>query len=413
MPPANAFRPICQLQGKAELPFPDHIGQLKGKTVSDVAKYQKLLVGPIERFDQINTMFKRAVFDPVWVERSRVLYEPISAKNRAGYTQEDYALRIAAGYVKKVFSMGKESSSMAMMNAQESVEAEKTWSSTSQIDTSDPAKISRKIKIAARFFGASLVGICKLDRRWAYSRVINEITEEHIPLEMPEDFQYAVAIAIEMSHSHIQTSPTCGASAATHLGYSQIAFVAASLAEFIRELGYKAIPAANDSALSIPIAIEAGLGELGRNGLLITPKFGPRVRLCKVFTDLPLVPDEPLFFGVKEFCDKCKKCACECPSQAVSFGERTTEALNISNNPGVLKWPVNAEKCFKYWIANRTGCANCIRVCPFNKKAGWLHDVTRAIIKTTSWLNPLFVWLNDILRYGQQGAPERIWLLDR
>jgi len=379
--------------------------------VSDIAKYQELLVGPIERFDQINTIFKRAVFDPVWVERSKVLNEPASTQ-QAGYTQEDYALRIAAGYIKKVFSMGKEISSMAMMNAQESVVAEKTGASTSQIDTSDSAEISRKIKIAARFFGASLVGICKLDRRWIYSRVINEITQEHVSLEIPEGFQYAIAIAIEMSHSYIQTSPTYGASAATHLGYSQMAFVAASLAEFIQGLGYKAIPAANDSALSIPIAIEAGLGELGRNGLLITQEFGPRVRLCKVFTDLPLVPDEPRFFGVDDFCRKCMKCAKDCPSQAISFEERTTEALNISNNPGVLKWPVHAEQCFKYWIANRTGCANCIRVCPFNKEVGRVHDLIRAMIKTTPWLNPLFIWLDDILGYGRQHDPGRIWLLD-
>jgi len=66
-----------------------------------------------------------------------------------------------------------------------------------------------------------------------------------------------------------------------------MAFVATSLAEFIRLLGHDAIPAGNDMALSIPLAVDAGLGELGRNGLLITKEFGPRLRLCKVFTNLP------------------------------------------------------------------------------------------------------------------------------
>ena len=70
------------------------------------------------------------------------------------------------------------------------------------------------------------------------------------------------------------------------------------LAEFIRILGYKAIPMGNDTSLSIPLAIDAGLGELGRHGLLITPEYGPCVRLCKVFTDLPLEPDKPIQFGV-------------------------------------------------------------------------------------------------------------------
>jgi reductive dehalogenase len=216
-------------------------------------------------------------------------------------------------------------------------------------------------------------------------------------------------MAIEMDQAYMQTSPTGGAAAGTGLGYSKMAFVAGLLAEFIRELGYRAIPCGNDTALSIPIAIEAGLGELGRNGLLITEKFGPRVRLCKVFTDLPLVPDEVHFFGVDDFCRDCLVCAQDCPSQAISHGEKTTEALNRSNNPGVLKWPINAEQCYKYWIANRLDCANCIRTCPFNKGEGRLHDLARAFVRNTPRANRLFVWLDGVLGYGRQRDPASIW----
>jgi reductive dehalogenase len=253
------------------------------------------------------------------------------------------------------------------------------------------------------------VGICELDRRWIYSHVSNDITGEHVQLEIPEEYRYAVAMAIEMDYALIQTAPSGGAGAATGLGYSKMAFVAGLLAQFIRHLGYKAIPCGNDTALSIPIAIEAGLGELGRNGLLITEKFGPRVRLCKVFTDLPLVPDQPRFFGVDEFCRKCMKCAHHCSPRAISFEEKTTEALNVSNNPGVLKWPVNAEQCFKFWIANRMDCADCIRVCPFDQEQGWHHDLVRACIKSAPWLNPLFLWLDEALGYGRQRDPATIW----
>jgi reductive dehalogenase len=278
-----------------------------------------------------------------------------------------------------------------------------------KVDASHPAELSRKVKRAARFFGASLVGICELDRRWLYSRVSNDITGEHTPLDIPAEYRYAVAMAVEMDYSFIQTSPTCGAAAATGLGYSKMAFVAGLLAQFIRNLGYKAIPCGNDTALSIPIAVEAGLGELGRNGLLITEEFGPRVRICKVFTDLPLVPDEPRFFGVDDFCRTCMKCAAHCSSRAISFGERTAEALNVSNNPGVLKWPVNAEQCFKYWVANGIDCADCIRVCPFNQEQGWHHDLVRRCIKHVPWLNPLFLWLDELLGYGRQLDPATMW----
>ena len=44
---------------------------------------------------------------------------------------------------------------------------------------------------------------------------------------------------------------------------------------------------------------KAGLGEYGRLGLLITPEFGPRVRIGKIFTDLPLSHDEPRSFVVE------------------------------------------------------------------------------------------------------------------
>jgi epoxyqueuosine reductase len=379
--------------------------------VSDKEKYQKLLVGPIERFDQRKDMFRRAKCDPEWIERARVFYSSDRVRDKPGYTQEYFALTDASWYVEDFFAMGHRGSNHKGLYAWESLDPEMTEMPFDvKIDASDPTEVSKKVKRVARFFGTSMVGICELDRLWVYSHVTNDITGEHMPLEIPKEYCYAIAMAIEMDYSFIQTSPTGGASAATGLGYSKMAFVAGLLAQFIRGLGYRAIPCGNDTALSIPIAIEAGLGELGRNGLLITEKFGPRVRLCKVFTDLPLIPDEPHFFGVDDFCHKCIKCAEDCPSSAISFGEKTTEALNKSNNPGVLKWPVNAEQCYKYWIANRTDCANCIRMCPFSKKEGWWHhDLVRAFIKNAPWMNPFFVWLDDIFGYDKQLDPTTIW----
>ena len=161
-----------------------------------------------------------------------------------------------------------------------------------------------------------------------------------------------------------------------------MAFTAGLLAQFIRGLGYQAIPSGNDTACSIPMAIDAGLGEIARNGLLITPQYGPRVRLAKVFTDLPLVPDAPIQFGVWEFCRTCKKCALKCPSKSIPLGDASAEPRNISTRPGVTKWSINAETCLAWWAANGSDCSNCIRVCPFNKPPGRLHDLVRLGIRT-------------------------------
>jgi reductive dehalogenase len=153
--------------------------------------------------------------------------------------------------------------------------------------------------------------------------------------------------------------------------------------------------------LSVPLALAAGLGEAGRHGLLITEKFGPRVRLSKVFTDLPLAHDDYRPFGATEFCSTCRKCARRCPSQAIPHGDPTTKGPTTSNHSGVLKWYVNSEKCYQFWSRNMMDCANCIAVCPFNKRPGRLHDLARFLVRRAPAFNRLMVRLDDLCGYGK------------
>jgi reductive dehalogenase len=370
-------------------------------------------------------MFRRTRYDPEWVQRAGTFYGPMQPRDRAGYRLEEQALVDAAWYVEDHCARGCQGSNQPGLYAWENGATESQQSlaesglggvpstarvpSELKVDVSDPGEVTRKVKRAACLFGASLVGVCELDERWAYSHVSDDTSGQHKPLDLPEGVRSVVVMAVEMDYGLMQTAPTGGAAAATGLGYSKMAFLSGLLARFIRNLGFQALPCGNDTALSIPLAVEAGLGELGRNGLLITEKYGPRVRLCKVFTDLPLVPGEPRFFGVEAFCRVCLKCAELCPSRAISFGERTAEAINISTNPGVLKWPVNAEQCFKYWVANGLDCSTCIRVCPFNQEAGWLHEAVRLGIRHAPWLDRVFLWFDGTLGYGRQRDPETIW----
>ena len=119
--------------------------------------------------------------------------------------------------------------------------------------------------------------------------------------------------------------------------------------------------------------MDAGLGQVGRNGLLITPELGPRVRICKVFTDLPLKPDNPVDFGVTEFCKVCKRCAQACEVDAISMEtEPTWTPACDANNPGALKWYVDTTKCHNFWYDNGTECATCIAVCPYNTGSKYL-----------------------------------------
>jgi ferredoxin len=66
-----------------------------------------------------------------------------------------------------------------------------------------------------------------------------------------------------------------------------------------------------------------------------------------------------------------------------------------------MKWPVDGEKCFYSWESHGSGCAMCIKVCPFNKPQGMLHDAARLVIGAKSGLvDQSFVKLDDALGYG-------------
>jgi reductive dehalogenase len=254
----------------------------------------------------------------------------------------------------------------------------------------DPKSITNYIKKAANFYGASLVGITDVNEKWIYKtgfmrpaefseadakkdvregKAIDSMYDQ--PIQLPEGINKVIVMGVEMDEDAISTAPTQPAAAASAIAYSKMAFIIACLGEFIRNLGYRAIQCGNDTALSIPLAVDAGLGALGRNGLLLSPEFGPRVRICKVFTDLPLISDVPNQAFIEKmisYCKTCSKCAEACEPNAITKDENPTFApTSISNNAGVKKYYVDVEKCFEFWVENSSDCGNCIMACPFAK----------------------------------------------
>ncbi|MHC4983688.1 MAG: 4Fe-4S dicluster domain-containing protein [Planctomycetota bacterium] len=209
-----------------------------------------------------------------------------------------------------------------------------------------PDRNSRIVKDAAKRFGADLAGICRVDRNWLYAR----------GEQLPQDLPHAVVMAVAMDVEGIRRSPAPAARAATFMGYRDIAICAACLGIFVRELGYKAMAAGNEAASSVPLAVEAGLGRQGRHGLLITPQYGSCVRLCKVFTDMPLEVDYPAEPILERYCDNCDLCAKACPAGAIDF----------SAEPAKGRWIADGQKCGEmFYKGTDYGCATCVAVCPF------------------------------------------------
>ena len=133
------------------------------------------------------------------------------------------------------------------------------------------------------------------------------------------------------------------------------------------------------------------------------------MRISKVLTNLPLVADKPIDIGVREMCAVCGKCARVCPGQAISFDKPTTEGLTISNNHGLYKWYINPEKCFQFWVRNTGDCANCIRVCVFNKPNTLSHSFVRWHVRNLPRFDSFYLWMDDLLGYGKRMKMDEIW----
>jgi reductive dehalogenase len=340
-----------------------------------------------KRFHEKYNMIYRRMWDKSLSTYSKMFEENIENhinSGKKGYSRIDFSLVVAGWSVYENFPLAFTWDKKGIND----IGYGKDWMQT-KCNFKNKGSLSHVIKKAARFYGASLVGIADINEKWIYKTgfvrpaFMSEaeskmkvrkgeapLSNLESPIDLPQGIKKVIVIAIEMDKDAISTAPAQPAAAAASLAYSKMAFIITCLGDFIRNLGYRAIQCGNDTALSIPLAIDAGLGALGRNGLLITPEYGPRVRICKIFTDLPLISDQPnipFIDQVKKICNRCYKCAEVCETGAISREAPNFNNPTISNNPGIKKYYVNAEKCFEFWIENSSDCGSCIAVCPFSK----------------------------------------------
>jgi ferredoxin len=222
----------------------------------------------------------------------------------------------------------------------------------------------------------------------------------------------AIAITVEMDHSMMLSAPAGTSVMESSEQYLRSGVLALKLAAFIRELGYRATAHidGNYEVICPLVAVDAGLGTIGRMGLLMTPRLGPRVRIAVVTTDLELIagrsdPDRTTV----HFCQLCKKCAVNCPVAAIPNGSQMTEE-------GVDRWRINSEKCYHFWTLSGTDCGRCITVCPFSHRNNLFHGFIRWGIKNNLFFRYLALKLDDVF-YGRRPRirplPEWAEIMDR
>ncbi|MFC1491290.1 reductive dehalogenase [Nitrospinota bacterium] len=369
-----------------------------------------------KRFNQKNNGLMRVAWDPLLkpcVDRYKRTLREHYQKGEGGFDHMDFALNAGTMTVKSTLGteVNRPNSGLTSWEPLSSGMGRLVPDDAGKFPVEDKALMRKKVEKVARFLGADLVGFTELDEGWVYSHHYIPRQDSNPPVEIPEGCREVIVLGVGMDYEMFRTAPTAIMMSETQQNYSRMSMLVSSLAQFIRTLGYQAIPSLNDTALNVPLAVDAGLGQPSRLGVVITHEFGPRVRFCKVITDLPLGgKKKSIDIGAIEFCEVCQKCADACPVKAVPKGPRTTEGPDISSNPGVLKWYLNGEKCRHHFAHVGTNCGICLRVCPFNKGKGIHHSIAKWMVKLRlPFLNRLLVRLDDWLGYGKQKDPRFFW----
>ena len=260
----------------------------------------------------------------------------------------------------------------------------------------EPEKITKFLKDWLLRSGAHSVGVTELKDYHYYSHLGRQ---EPYGAPIAKEHRFALAFTVEMHKENVDFAPLAPTVLESADQYVRAGVLAVKTALMLRKLGYaaRAHIDGNYRVICPLVARDAGLGEIGRMGLLMTPKLGPRVRIGVVTTNLPLltdtyVPDKAMI----DFCLQCSKCADNCPGKAIPYGERRWDH-------NVLRWKINAEACYTYWTISGTDCARCIQVCPFSHPDNGLHALVRRTVRVNSIGRTLAVKMDDVF-YGRKPA---------
>jgi reductive dehalogenase len=351
--------------------------------------------------------------------------------DREGYTQMDKALMHASWFPLMV------SKSRAQAFAQPNTPMH-AWDQSDvhddKYDFGSHKRAATVMKSAARLFGAVRCGITRFDKRFVYDPMYDIVNEQELTWEndFPFEPKSVIVLMTPMDYDNVAAAPAWTVEGATGNGYVDMSKMACQMAKFIRGMGYNAVGAGNDLGNSVAMAIQAGLGEGGRNGSCLAPGVGPRVRICKIFTNIDFgdAYDVPHTWGITEFCKSCGKCAESCPADAIPYPEEKNGGYGFeptyefsdepgytwNNHVGIKKFYSDAKRCFNFWIDNDSSCGNCIASCTFNEPDFWHHWFIMAINPAMpSFIHGAMAEAHPAFGYGGQsgtpvpGKPEKFW----
>lgn len=193
----------------------------------------------------------------------------------------------------------------------------------------------------------TLIGFARYHAKYTFEQCVDDV---HVKRNV-------VTVGLEQPYEETQTIPSREAEIATVETYQELATKAITIAETLIAEGYRAQPTIK-TMLVQPYFVEAGLGQMGANGQLLSPHCGSRVRLMLILTNAPVQYGQAVDYGIPKLCDMCQVCVNRCPGRALTSEEIWWR--------GVKKFKTVSSRCVPM-LAKYDNCGVCMKVCPVQR----------------------------------------------
>jgi len=228
-----------------------------------------------------------------------------------------------------------------------------------------PKSFANNLKEIAKYFGATDAGIVKLTD-YSYYKTFGNLNE-HVGIKdnygdpIKPTYKTAIVFTMKMDLEMMNRAPHYEELMTTEDAYLKVALTGSRLEMYLKSLGYKAESVNGEYYLTplVPLAHDAGLGQIGMCNHIVTKEHGNNIRLGAVFTTLEVDYDEPEDYGLHDFCKKCALCLMNCPSKAITHKQRDVN--------GRIFYKFDDNKCYEVWTKMGTDCGTCIQACPLTQ----------------------------------------------
>jgi reductive dehalogenase len=268
-----------------------------------------------------------------------------------------------------------------------------------------PEVLTRHIHAVGYFLKADIMGTCKVPASAYYS---------HDKQGKPIEIEYENAILIVMRKQsnavHASTGFDWMGDPISFQAYQHLGLVAETIANYIRRLGWDASAQYGPSFINRysillpPLLLAAGIGEVSRAGIILNPFLGLGFKAAAVLTNMPLIADKPIDFGLQSFCQACKICAQNCPSKAISMGDK------VMYN-GYETWKLDTKRCASFNFTNKKGtmCNRCVKSCPWTNPPTWPHNLVRSMVMHSRLAQLIAIRAAYLLNPGNDHPQDKWW----